>query len=98
MQFEDEPSVLVYQVLDQVCFTGSVAAGARGSIYSAIDRLRSLDAPVEQISTAERISVGIHKLEWAILKGNRAEEEAAREELQVLGAQWHQTPIRLAFH
>jgi hypothetical protein len=89
---------LVYQALDQVCFHGVASAGATGALYSAIDGLRASAAPIEHVALAERIAVTLHKLGWAVLQKRDNEIEALREELQVLGAEWLNTPIPLVKH
>lgn len=88
----------VYQVLDDVCFARTVPAGARGAMFAAIDGLRRTAAPAEHVALAERIAVALHKLEWALRNGEEDEEAAIREELQVLGATWLQTPLCLTMH
>lgn len=88
----------VYKVLDEVCFAKAVPAGARGLMYSSIDGLRQAHAPADHIALAERISLALHRLDWVKRHGNSLEEEQLREELQILGATWLQTPLRLSMH
>lgn len=88
----------IYQVLDDVCFSQGTPAGARGAIYRSIDGLRQAGAPVEHVNLAERISLLLHKLEWAIRNNQDQEAAEFREELQITGASWLQTPLRLSLH
>jgi hypothetical protein len=83
----------VYQVVDDVRCSGSCPAGARGILFTAIDKLRCDCAPRQHIEIAERISVALHRLEWAMLRRDENEASSIREELEMLSAQWHQIPI-----
>ena len=90
-----EAYLSVYNLLDMVCFSGRVPPGSTSRIHKAIDRLRQIQAPMTDVRAAEGISVAIHRLERSLAAGEAAEAERARDDLQQLGAQWLQTPIRL---
>ena len=98
MNIESPAYLTIYRVLDDVCFADTAPMGARGAIYRSIDGLRQAGAPAEHVDLAERISLALHKLEWAIRNGDEAEAKQVRAELQSAGAAWLQTPIRLAMH
>ena len=88
----------VYHLLDDLCFRGRVPPGSACTLFKAIDDLRRICAPAEDIRVAETMSVTIHKLEWALRSRDGAEAESARLELQTLGARWLQTPMRLSLN
>ena len=98
VNIESQSYLTIYRVLDDVCFAEAAPAGARGAIYRSIDGLRRSGAPAEHVELAERISLALHKLDWAIRNGDEAEAKQVRVELQTAGASWLQTPIRLALH
>ena len=98
LNIETRSYLTIYRVLDEVCFSDTTPAGARGAIYRSIDGLRQVGAPAEHVALAERISLLLHKLEWAVRGNDEAEAEAIRKELQITGASWLQTPIRFAMH
>lgn len=54
----------VYRVIREANLTGYITPGLRGRMYQAIDNLKSLRTPADQISIAERISVKLHALDW----------------------------------
>lgn len=95
---ESKAYLSVYQVLDDVCFGDRVPVGTRATIHFAVDDLKRVRAPAAHVGTAEAIALALHKLEWAVRNGDRAEHEAARDELRLLGASWLQTPMRLIRH
>ena len=88
----------VYHLLDDLCFGGRVPPGSACTLFKAIDDLRRISAPAEDIRVAETMSVAIHKLGAALRSHDRAEAESARLELQTLGARWLQTPMRLSLN
>jgi hypothetical protein len=64
-------------------------AGWRRVIYAAIDQLQASSAPDEQINVAERISVSLLQLEWAVQRGDDAKQDKARQQLSALRDSWH---------
>ena len=88
----------VYHLLDDLCFWGRVPPGSACTLFKAIDDLRRISAPAEDIRVAETMSVAVHKLEAALRSNDRGEAEQARLELQTLGARWLQTPMRLSLN
>lgn len=88
----------VYHLLDDLCFWGRVPPGSACALFKAIDDLRRIAAPAEDIRVAETMSVAVHKLESALRSHDRTEAERARIELQTLGARWLQTPMRLSLN
>jgi hypothetical protein len=83
----------VYQVVEELCSGTCLPAGSAGTMFSAIDDLRRMQAPRTDVRLAERISVAMHKLEWAIRSGDGSAQERLRVELQELGSDWLDTPI-----
>lgn len=83
----------VYTVVEELVCGEALPVGLAGALYSAIDRLRRIDAPRQDIGLAERISIAMHKLEWAVRGGDAAAQQALRAELQSLGSDWLETPI-----
>lgn len=63
-------------------------AGWRGVIYSEIDHLQASSAPANKINVAERISVTLLQLEWAVQKGDEAKQDKARQQLSELRESW----------
>ena len=88
-----ETNAVVYQVLDEVLAGQSVPAGARGAIFAVVDELRSSAGECSDVRRAERVSIEIHKLEWALRQGDGSSAEAARERLKALSAEWVNTRI-----
>lgn len=93
-----EAYLSVYHLLDLVCFSPRVPLGSAARIHKAIDRLRAIEAPMDDIRAAEGMSVAIHRLERALAIGDGSDAENARTELQKLGEQWLQTPMRLTLN
>lgn len=79
---------IVYQVLDEVLANGSVPAGARGAMFAVVDELRAATADADEVRRAERISIEMHKLEWALRQRDDAAIEAAHGQLKALAAEW----------
>ena len=63
-------------------------AGWRGVIFPAIDHLRASSAPGEMIEAAERISVALLQLDWAVHRSDVAKQENVRENLSMLCESW----------
>ncbi|MFL6736165.1 MAG: hypothetical protein ACJ8F4_03795 [Sphingomonas sp.] len=86
-------SAVVYQVLDEVLGQNCVPRGARAAMFAVVDKLRAATAAEEDIRRAERISVEMHKLEWALRRGDAAGTNSAHEQLKALAAEWINTRI-----
>lgn len=84
---ETSAQALVYQVLDDVLSGASIPATARGIMFSVVDALRSSCARVEDLRRAEKISIEMHKLEWALRRSDSRGVMAAREGLKSLAAE-----------
>ena len=82
------PHVGVYQVLDQVLANTAVPPGVKGAMFSIIDHLRSNSSPIEDVLRAERISVEIHRLEWALRGSDQPAVHSARGALKSLAVAW----------
>lgn len=78
----------VCSVLNGLADAAAHPANWRKPIYSAIDELHALPATQDQIGIAERISIALLKLDWAILNGDSDKEENARQQLAALGETW----------
>lgn len=87
----------IYTLVENVSLTDAVPTGARGLIHASIDGLRQGSAPPEHIQLAERISVILHKLEWAARNGDKEDLKQLRMEFETAGAAWLQRPS-LAMH
>jgi hypothetical protein len=81
-------NAVVYQVLDEVLSQRCVPAGARAAIFAVVDDLRSAAAGEGELRRAELISVEMHKLEWALHRGDAQATEATHERLKSLAAEW----------
>jgi len=90
---ENNAHVGVYQILDGVLGGTAVPPGARGTMFSIIDRLRAVSAPVEDRRRAEQVAIEIHKLEAALRSSDEPAVQDARDELKALAAAWIQTRI-----
>lgn len=84
---------VVYQVLDDVLAGTNVPAGARGTLFSVVDELRATSGDTQEARRAERIAIELHKLEWALRKGDTSSSNAARNALRALAAEWINTRI-----
>lgn len=83
----------VYRVIREANLSGYVTPGLRGRMYQAIDTLKSLRAPADHISIAERISVTLHALEWAALRRDETRRTADWNVLGALEEQWLSAPV-----
>lgn len=84
--------LMSYEAICQVLDAATEAAGRpldwRKPLYAAIDELHAAAAPAEQIRIAERISIILLQLDWAILRRDGDKAAAARGELVELGETW----------
>lgn len=88
MAYASNIHVAVYQVLDQVLTTHVAPPGAKATIHSIIDDLHSASAPRYMIEQAESISLQLHHLETAVVRGNTTDASDARRELRSIAAAW----------
>ena len=79
-------------LIDEFAASSITPVGWRRTVYPAIEELRSASAPAEQVSMAERLSVTLLKLDWAILKGDNEKQERARQKLNELSETLHGKP------
>jgi hypothetical protein len=84
----DSARAVAYQVLDQVLADQAVAAGARGAMFSVVDSLRANSAPIGEVRRAERISIELHKLQWARQQRDDEAPAAALDALKTLAVSW----------
>jgi hypothetical protein len=84
----DNARAVAYEVLDQVLADEAVAAGARGAMFSVVDSLRASSAPHGEVRRAERISIELHKLEWARQQQDDEAAAVALDELKTLAVSW----------
>jgi hypothetical protein len=87
MPREVSAQALVYQVLDEVLASTAVPANARRTMFSVVDGLRSNSAQAEEVRRAERVSVELHKLEWALRQGDSQSATTARSGLASLAVE-----------
>ena len=78
----------VGNILDELADTAMRNLHWRRPVYAAIDELRAMAAPTEQIELAEKLSIALLKLDWAIQKNDAEKEEHVREQLAGLGEAW----------
>ncbi len=78
----------ICQVLDNAAEASVRPLDWRKPLYAAIDQLHATGAPEEQIRIAERISIVLLKLDWAILRRDSDKAAATRRELTELGESW----------
>ena len=78
----------ICQVLDDAAEVAGRPLDWRKPLYAAIDELHAAAAPEEQIRIAERISILLLQLDWAILRRDSDKAAAARSELAELGETW----------
>ena len=81
-------NAIVYQVLDEVLGQSCVPVGARAAMFAVVDELRFKGVVGDDLRRAERISLEMHKLEWALRRGDAGETDAAHGELKALAAEW----------
>jgi hypothetical protein len=85
---QDSARAVAYEVLDQVLAEQAVAAGARGAMFSVVDSLRASSAPLGEVRRAERISIELHKLQWARQQRDDDAAAAALNALKTLAVDW----------
>jgi hypothetical protein len=85
---ETNARAVAYQVLDKALADESIHPGARGAMFSVVDALRGSAAPTEDLRRAECISIGIHRLEWALQVRDENASRRALDELRALAADW----------
>jgi hypothetical protein len=88
MPAHDTIHVQVYQVLDGVLASRAVPPGARGAMFSAVDKLRANPSDVADLARAERISLEIHRLELGLRGGDENAVTLARTALKALAISW----------
>ena len=88
MQGQSDAHAIVYQVLDEVIVHRCVPTGARAAIFTVVDELRAATPDGDQARRAERISIQMHKLEWALRDGDNAAVDTAHKQLKSLAAEW----------
>lgn len=71
----------VSELLDELSNAPATALNWRRTLYPLIEHLRAASAPADQIDFAERLSVTLLKLDWAIQKGDSEKQEGARQKL-----------------
>ena len=76
------------RVIDRLSHSSGIHVDWRKAIYAEIDKLRERSGPKERIDTAERISIALLQLDWAILRGDKEKEDKARKSLASLGNIW----------
>ena len=68
-------------LLNELSTAPATTVNWRRTLYPLIEHLRAASAPAEQIEFAERLSVTLLKLDWAIQKGDSEKQEGARQRL-----------------
>ena len=88
MAYAPNIHVAVYQVLDQVLTAHVAPPGAKATIHSIIDDLHAAPAPRYMIEQDEGISLQLHHLEMAVVRGSATDASIARRELGFIAAAW----------
>lgn len=88
MSYAANIHVAVYQVLDNVLASSAVPPGTKSEIHSIIDVLRSVSASRDLVTMAEEISLLMHQMETALMRGDNASEMEARTGLKATAAAW----------
>lgn len=78
----------ICEVLDEAVEPSLRPLAWRKPLYTAIDEMYETDAPDDMITVAERISIALLKLDWAILRGQTEKAAAARKQLAELSEAW----------
>jgi hypothetical protein len=88
MAYASNIHVAVYQVLDQVLGAHIPPPGAKATIHSIIDDLHAASVPRYMIDQAESISLQLHHLESAVVRGDSTDASDAKQKLQTIAATW----------
>lgn len=88
MTYSANIHVAVYQVLDQILMAQVAPPGAKATIHSIIDDLHTATAPRHMIEKAEDISLQLHLLETAVIRGNPTDASQAHHRLGSIAATW----------
>jgi hypothetical protein len=88
MAYASNIHTAVCQVLDEVLRAHVAPPGARATIHSVIDDLHAASAPRYMIEQAENISLELHQLESAVIRGDAAQASDARQMLRTIAATW----------
>jgi hypothetical protein len=80
--------IAICTVLDELDDAATRPVHWRKPVYEAIDELRAISAPAEQIDTAERIAIALLKLDWAIQGKDSEKQTQVREQLAALAETW----------
>lgn len=80
--------IAICNVLAELEDSNARTVNWRKPVYEALDELRAIGAPADQVETAERISIALLKLDWAIQKGDSEKQDEVREQLAGLGETW----------
>ena len=86
-------NAIIYQVLDEVLGQKCVPPGRAQRYSQSSTSFAHATAGGEDVRRAERISVEMHKLEWALRLGDAAAKDAAHVRLRALAAEWISTRI-----
>jgi hypothetical protein len=88
MSYASNAFVAVYQVLDDVLGGHISPPGAKATIHAIIDDLRRVAAAPELVAETEGISVQLHRLEWAMVRGDSEQALQARNSLKSTSSSW----------
>ena len=88
MSYASNVFVAVYQVLDDVLTAPVVPPGAKATIHAIIDDFRKIPASRELVVQTEQISIQLHRLEWAVARGDSALASQARDVLRSIATSW----------
>lgn len=88
MGYAPDIHVAIYQVLDQARTARVVPPGAKARIHSVIDDLRAGSAPASLVKQAERISIALHNLDWALHAGNAEQALELQGTLKNIAGEW----------
>ena len=88
MAYAPDIHVAVYQVLDDLIRATVPPPGAKATIHSVVDDLKTAAAPNYMIAHAENISLQLHHIECAVASGDADRASNARQQLRQIAARW----------
>lgn len=82
-----------FRIIDADDIAYCIEPGLRGRLHQAINRLKSFKTSTNSISTTERISIALHRLDLAFLQRDAMQRGASWQALLALEQQWLSAPV-----
>ena len=83
-----EPYSAIFAILADHRGCDTIAPGAPGAIFQALDEMRANRAPTEHIEIAERLSTCLHRIYWAARQRNAEERQRLCRQIDEIWNQW----------